>query len=81
MRDILDPINPSLFRTCTVNQRPNLPEHTYMTLLWNLTCLRLFSDVHLILDDLCIKKIDVRRGSGPSAAADAKEIHASMYIF
>ena len=33
-----------------------LPEHTYMTLLWNLTCLRLFSDVHLILDDLCIKK-------------------------
>ena len=27
------------------------------------------------------EKIDVRRGSGPSAAADAKEIHASMYIF
>ena len=27
------------------------------------------------------KKIDVRRGSGPSAAADAKEIHMNMYIF
>ena len=26
-------------------------------------------------------KIDVRRGYGPSAAADAKKIHAIMYIF
>ena len=27
------------------------------------------------------KKIDVRRGYGPSAAADAKEIHMNMHVF
>ena len=28
-----------------------------------------------------IEKIDVRRGYGPSAAADAKEIHMNMHVF
>ena len=27
------------------------------------------------------QKIDVRRGYGPSAAADAKEIHMNMHVF
>ena len=38
---------------------------------------------HSLFTDKLVKtkKNDVRRGYGPLAAADAKEIHTSMYIF
>ena len=38
-------------------------------------------DIASIFEKNRIVKIDVRRGYGPSLAADAKEIHMNMHVF